>query len=164
MVALLLVRVGVLFNLKLKDMAKVYKNDKNFLIIQMTGAEASSLGFGMEVTGCLNSIVCGTCNSSIEHKDIYYLAGINEVLCEDCLNDYIKKLREENPEGPHIEYGLSVGWAVYYPPVYSPDYNDNKKHMSLDKVIQLADMHMYREKKAYKAAMKTNTSQNDESR
>lgn len=73
-------------------MAKLYKNDKNFLIIQMTGAEASNLGFGTEVTGCLNAIVCGTCNSSIEHKDIYYLAGINEVLCEDCLNDYIKNM------------------------------------------------------------------------
>jgi hypothetical protein len=73
-------------------MAKIYKNDKNFLIIQMTGAEASDLGFGTEVTGCLNAIVCGTCNSSIEHKDIYYLAGINEVLCEDCLNDYIKNM------------------------------------------------------------------------
>ena len=80
------------FNLTLNIMAKLYKNDKNFLIIQMTGAEASNLGFGMEVTGCLNSIVCGTCNASIEHKDIYYLAGINEVLCEDCLNDYLKNM------------------------------------------------------------------------
>lgn len=73
-------------------MAKIYKNDKNFLIIQMTGAEASSLGFGTEVTGCLNAIVCGSCKTSIEHKNIYYLAGINEVLCEDCLNDYIKNM------------------------------------------------------------------------
>lgn len=73
-------------------MAKVYKNDKNFLIIQMNGAEASNLGFGMEITGCLNSIVCGTCNISIEHKDIFYVAGINEVLCEDCVDDYIKNM------------------------------------------------------------------------
>ena len=90
--ALLLVRVGVLFNLKLKDMAKVYTNDKNFLVIQMTGAEASDIGFGMEVTGCLNSIVCGTCNNSIEHKDIFYVAGINEVLCKDCIEDYTKNM------------------------------------------------------------------------
>ena len=73
-------------------MAKLYKNDKNFLIIQMNGAEASNLGFGTEVTGCLNSIVCGTCNASIEHKDIYYLAGINEVLCKDCVEDYTKNM------------------------------------------------------------------------
>lgn len=71
-------------------MAKVYSNNKNFLIIQMNGAEASDIGFGIEVTGCLNSIVCGTCNSSIEHKDIYYVCGINEVLCKDCLDDFIK--------------------------------------------------------------------------
>lgn len=73
-------------------MATLYKNDKNFLIIKMNGTEASNLGFGIEVTGCLNSIICGTCNASIEHKDIYYLAGINEVLCEDCLTDYIKNM------------------------------------------------------------------------
>ena len=88
----MLVKVGALFNLKLKDMAKVYKNDKNFLIIQMNGEEASNLGFGMEITGCLNSIVCGSCNSSIEDKDIYYIAGINEVMCKDCAYDYIKNM------------------------------------------------------------------------
>ena len=85
-------KVGAFFNLKLKDMAKIYKNDKNFLIIQMNGEEASNLGFGMEITGCLNSIVCGSCNSSIEDKDIYYIAGINEVMCKDCAYDYIKNM------------------------------------------------------------------------
>ena len=73
-------------------MAKVYSNDKGFLVIQMTGAEASGLGFGCEVPGCLNAIFCGTCNTEIEHKNIYYVAGINEVLCEDCLTDYIKNM------------------------------------------------------------------------
>ena len=58
----------------------------------MNGAEASSLGFGIEVTGCLNLIVCGSCNESIEHKKIFYVACINEVLCEDCVEDYIKNM------------------------------------------------------------------------
>ena len=71
-------------------MAKLYKNDKNFLIIEMNGTEASNIGFGIEVTGCLNAILCGICNESIEHKTIYYVAGINEVLCEDCIEDYTK--------------------------------------------------------------------------
>ena len=73
-------------------MAKIYKNDKNFLIIKMDGAEASGLGFGIEVTGCLNVIVCGSCNASIEHKDIFYVACINEVLCENCITDYVKNM------------------------------------------------------------------------
>ena len=49
MMALLLVRVGVPFNLKLIIMAKVYTNDKNFLVIEMNGAEASGLGFGIDI-------------------------------------------------------------------------------------------------------------------
>ena len=75
-------------------MAKVYKNDKNFLIIEMDGAEASGLGFGIEVTGCLNIIVCGSCNTSIEHKKIFYVACINEVLCENCITDYVKNMSQ----------------------------------------------------------------------
>ena len=73
-------------------MAEIYKNNKNFLIIKMNGAEASNLEFGTEITGCLNSIVCGSCNDTIEHKDLYYIAGINEVMCEDCCNDYCKNM------------------------------------------------------------------------
>ena len=80
------------FNLIFTLMAKLYKNDKNFLIIEMNGAEASSLGFGHEITGCLNSIVCGSCNTTIEHKKIFYVAGINEVLCKDCVEDYTKNM------------------------------------------------------------------------
>jgi len=86
------VRVGVLFNLNLIIMAKIYTNDKQFLIIEMNGSEASGLGFGIEIPGCLNAIVCGGCNSQIEHKEIYYIAGINEVMCKDCTEDYIKSM------------------------------------------------------------------------
>lgn len=70
-------------------MAKIYSNDKNFLIIQMNGAEATKINFGIEVTGCLNMVLCGSCNNQIEHKDIYYVAGVNEVFCKDCLDDFI---------------------------------------------------------------------------
>ena len=73
-------------------MAKVYKNDKNFLIIEMTGEEASSLDFGIKIPGCLNTILCGGCNEQIEDKTICYIAGINEVMCEDCTEDYVKNM------------------------------------------------------------------------
>ena len=73
-------------------MAKVYKNDKNFLIIEMTGEEASSLDFGIKIPGCLNTILCGGCNENIEDEKICYIAGINEVMCEECTADYIKNM------------------------------------------------------------------------
>lgn len=70
-------------------MAKLYNNNKNFLIIEMTKEEASSLGFGITVPGDLNFIICGSCNDEIK-EEIYYIAGINEVFCKECLEDYIK--------------------------------------------------------------------------
>jgi len=73
-------------------MAKIYPNNKNFLIIQMSRAEASSIGFGVKVPGNLNFLVCDTCNAEIEGDTIYYIAALNSVLCDDCLNDTIKNL------------------------------------------------------------------------
>ena len=73
-------------------MAKIYTNDNNFLVIEMNDAEASELGFGIEIPGSLNTIVCGSCNSQIEHKEIYYIASLNEVMCKDCADDYIKNM------------------------------------------------------------------------
>ena len=58
----------------------------------MNGEEASRLGFGIKIPGCLNTIVCGSCNSQIEHNFIYYIASINEVMCKDCADDYIKNM------------------------------------------------------------------------
>ena len=73
-------------------MAKIYTNDNNFLVIEMNGTEASGLGFGIEIPGNINAIVCGSCNSQIEHKEIYYIASINEIMCKDCADDYIKNM------------------------------------------------------------------------
>ena len=73
-------------------MAKIYTNDNNFLVIEMNGEEASRLGFGIKIPGCLNTIVCGSCNSQIENNFIYYIASINEVMCKYCADDYIKNM------------------------------------------------------------------------
>ena len=74
-------------------MAKIYSDYNNyndFLVIEMNGHEASSLNFGFKIPGDLNIIICGSCNSEIQNKNIYYVAGINEVMCKDCVDDFIK--------------------------------------------------------------------------
>lgn len=73
-------------------MATIYPNNKNFLIIQMSRAEASSLGFGIKVPGELNFLVCDTCNAEIEIGGVHYVAALNRILCYDCLNDTIENL------------------------------------------------------------------------
>lgn len=73
-------------------MAKIYKNDRNHLVIQMNAEEATNIGFGIEVTGLLNVCVCGTCNTECKHEHIYYVAGINEIQCKNCITDYVKNM------------------------------------------------------------------------
>lgn len=72
-------------------MAKIYNNDKKFLIIQLDNKEATELGFGVQITALTNVCVCGSCNKEL-NPDMYYVAAINEVLCEDCMLDYIKHM------------------------------------------------------------------------
>ncbi len=74
----------------------------------------------------------------------------------DQLNDYIKKRSDEHPESVHLKHGLSQGYGVYYPPISSEfdDEKKKKKQLTIDKVVQLADMRMYRQKRAYKAELK----------
>lgn len=73
-------------------MAKVYNNQREFLIIQINAHEATELNFGIPVTGLNNVCLCETCNNECKPEDIYYVAGINEVMCKDCVEDYVKNM------------------------------------------------------------------------
>lgn len=73
-------------------MAKIYLNDRKHLIIQMNSSEATKCNFGIPVTGINNICLCGTCNTECTPEDIYYVCGINEVLCKDCVEDYAKNM------------------------------------------------------------------------
>ena len=73
-------------------MAKVYRNKREHLIIQMNAHEATELYFGIPVTGLNNMCLCGTCNCECKPKDIYYVCGINEVLCKECVEDYVENM------------------------------------------------------------------------
>lgn len=73
-------------------MAKIYYNENKHLVIQMNAAEATELDFGIPITGLLNLCLCGSCNKECKHDEIYYVCGINEVMCKDCVEDYVKNM------------------------------------------------------------------------
>ena len=84
-------------------MAKRYKNDKDFLIIEMSYKEASQLyGFGTNIideeTGLVveHMIQCDICTDKIT-GNIYYVAAINSALCKECCDDFIKGY-DKNPK------------------------------------------------------------------
>jgi hypothetical protein len=53
-------------------------------------------------------------------------------------------------------YGLAVGYAIYYP---LSEHTDEKKHLSLEEVVNKADERMYEEKAKMKARFATTESE-----
>lgn len=86
-------------------MAKVYKNDKNFLVIQMNGEEASGIDFGYHIPGQLNEILCASCNKEIQQEEIFYVACINDVMCQDCVEDAVKNMTHYT-DAPDLQYEI----------------------------------------------------------
>lgn len=73
-------------------MAKVYNNNRQHLVIQMNAKEATKLNFGIPITGLNNICLCGVCNDECKATEIYYICGINEVLCGECAKDYVENM------------------------------------------------------------------------
>lgn len=73
-------------------MAEVVKNDKNFLIIKLNDEEANKLNFGIFKNDDDNIFLCGSCNVICNENNMYYIASINEILCEACMEDFVKNM------------------------------------------------------------------------
>ena len=80
-------------------MAEIVKNDKNFLIIKLNDEEANKLNFGIfRDDNDDNIFLCGSCNVVCDELELYYIAGINEVLCKDCMEDFIKNMNHHTDD------------------------------------------------------------------
>ena len=72
---------------------------------------------------------------------------------EDQLNKWIEDYIQKKMRGyEHMGYGLAVGYAIYYP---LSEHTDEKKHLSLEEVVNKADERMYEEKTKMKARFAT---------
>ena len=76
-------------------MAEIVKNYKNFLIIKLNDEEASKCNFGMLPGLKDNIIICDSCNVICDESELYYIAGINGVLCKDCMEDFVKNMNND---------------------------------------------------------------------
>lgn len=83
-------------------MAEIYKNDRGHLVIKLNAEEATELQFGIFDGGKYNICLCGTCNTPCNTKnkdgEMYYVAGINEVLCPACIEDFCKNMNHFDDE------------------------------------------------------------------
>lgn len=67
-------------------MAKIKKNKKNFLVIEMTTIEALSIWSEFGGGG-----ICDTCNEFPEKG--FYVAVLNQYICPQCFAEWIKKAK-----------------------------------------------------------------------
>ena len=84
-------------------MATQYKNDKGFLVIEMSYDEATILcNFGCQTSEDTYFVVCDTCNNRLSKDDkIYYVAVLNRALCSACCEDFIKGYDKHEEDVPY---------------------------------------------------------------
>lgn len=68
-------------------MAEIVKNDKGFKVISLSTEDTTSLGFGLYGSG---ACVCMHCNKGCLSGDIYYVAVLNDTMCKDCYEEWLK--------------------------------------------------------------------------
>ena len=73
-----------------KDNAELYVeiNEKDATINKLQIAVYS---MAIIICGLIVYIIClcGTCNNECSSEDIYYVACLNEVMCKDCIDDFV---------------------------------------------------------------------------
>ena len=68
-------------------MATIVNNDKGFKVISLSTEDTASLGFGLCGSG---ACVCMHCNKKCLSGDIYYVAVLNDTMCKDCYEEWLK--------------------------------------------------------------------------
>lgn len=68
-------------------MAKIVNNDKGFKVISLSTEDAASLSFGVNGSG---DCVCMRCSKYCLSGDIYYIAVLNDTMCKDCYEKWLR--------------------------------------------------------------------------
>lgn len=78
-------------------MAKIVNNDKGFKVISLSTKDAASLGFGLY---CSGACVCMHCNKVCVSGNIYYIAVLNDTMCKDCYEEWLKDAKRYSEDIP----------------------------------------------------------------
>lgn len=85
-------------------MAKIVNNDKGFKVISLSIKDAASLGFGLYSSG---ACVCMHCNKGCLSGDIYYIAVLNDTMCKDCYEEWLKDAVKYADDAPYEEQNFN---------------------------------------------------------
>lgn len=85
-------------------MTKIVKNDKGFKVISLSTEDAASIGFGLYGSG---ACVCMHCNKDCLSGDIYYIAVLNDTMCKDCYEEWLKDAVKYADDAPYEEQNFN---------------------------------------------------------
>lgn len=85
-------------------MAKIVNNDKGFKVISLSIEDAASLGFGLYGSG---ACVCMHCNKGCLSGDIYYIVVLNDTMCKDCYEEWLKDAVKYADDAPYEEQNFN---------------------------------------------------------
>lgn len=71
-------------------MAKVINNDKEFKVISLSTEDAASMDFGIDGSG---ACICMRCDKGCLSGDIYYIAVLNDTMCKNCYEKWVKSAK-----------------------------------------------------------------------
>ena len=78
-------------------MAKITKNNKEFKVINLSRKDAASIGFGIDNSG---TCICMKCNKECPNEDIYYIAILNDTMCKECYERWVKSAKRYEEDIP----------------------------------------------------------------
>lgn len=78
-------------------MARIVNNDKGFKVINLSIEDAASLGFGLYGSG---ACICMHCNKGCLSEDIHYIAVLNDTMCKDCYEKWLKGAKRYSEDIP----------------------------------------------------------------
>lgn len=77
---------------------EIIKNKKNFKVIRLTFEERCHLEWGS---------ICMRCGNSVFVDDAYYIAVLNDIMCEDCYNEWLESAINYAEDGDVEDYNFS---------------------------------------------------------
>ena len=88
-------------------MANRIKNDKGFLVIEMTPDEAINVcNFGVyDNTDKHTYLICDICNKLLNFEEqVYYIAVLNYLVDKDCYNDWVSRAKRYTEDISYEEH------------------------------------------------------------
>lgn len=97
-------------------MAKIIPNDRGFKVICLSDTDAISLHFGFwsrneDEYKC----ICMNCNKECKSGDIYYIAVLNDIMCKDCFDKWLKSAKRYKEDIPIEEKNFKFYWEWLNP-------------------------------------------------